>query len=399
MPRTEDLSDRPCPICFAGSAVALDAPTEVPVLMNRLCSTFADARAVRRGPLELLRCQNCGFTWNARFKADIISYDGAYENDQSHSEVFKNHVEDLIKEIIATPAPIDYLEIGCGQGRFITELARLAGPHLRSAEGFDPAWRGADTEGPYGSRIHKAYFGIETADCLKCTPNVVVTRHTIEHVPNPLMFLAAIREVLGPHARATIFVETPCVDWILRHDAMQDFFYEHCSLFTAESLFVALLSAGFVSPEVKHVFGGQYLWARAETSGSALTFAPPKHLDFAVAVDMRERFTKTWRARVTEAAEAGRVAIWGAGAKGVSFALLVDPDGMIFDHVVDINAEKQGLHLPGSALPVIPPAQSIALNTTTYFVMNPHYLHEIAGMVRHANRPPRLVPLTNEVFL
>jgi tetratricopeptide (TPR) repeat protein len=50
----------------------------------------------------------------------------------------------------------------------------------------------------------------------------VVTRHTIEHVPNPVAFLSGIREALGPEAKTTIFVETPCIEWILGNEAMQD---------------------------------------------------------------------------------------------------------------------------------------------------------------------------------
>ena len=104
---------------------------------------------------------------------------------------------------------------------------------------------------------------------------MIVSRHTIEHVPDPVAFLTAVRDALGERAEATIFLETPCVDWILRHDAMQDFFYEHCSLFTARALALALERAGFHAPRVEHVFGGQYLWARASAAPWAAPSAPP----------------------------------------------------------------------------------------------------------------------------
>jgi hypothetical protein len=395
----EDFRDRSCPVCLARRPVALDTPCEVPVLMNRLYATAADARRARRGSLALLRCRKCGFAWNEAFRAELIAYDEAYENDQSHSNVFQAHVEERARDVIAASTSIDYLEIGCGQGGFIAEVARLAGPCLRSAEGFDPAWRGSDGQGPHGSRIHKAYFGVDTVDRLEYAPNVVATRHTIEHVPDPVLFLTAIREALGSRSEAVIFVETPCVDWILHHDAMQDFFYEHCSIFTAQALATALLSAGFIAPEVNHVFGGQYLWARARASDKATSDEPEKPLDFTVVEGMRHQFMQKWLARVTEAAQTGRAAIWGAGAKGVSFALLIDPTGTIFDHVVDINTAKQGLHLPGSGLPVISPAESIARKTTTYFVMNPNYLGEIGALVLPANPFTRLVPLNQKALL
>jgi len=366
--------------------------------MNRLYVTAADACAAPLAPLALLRCRKCGFVWNPAFRLDLIFYDESYENDQSRSGVFHAHIEERVRDVISASASIDYLEIGCGQGGFIAEVAKLAGSRLRSAEGFDPAWRGTDGQGPYGSRIHKTYFSVDTVDRLERAPNVVATRHTIEHVPDPVMFLRSIREALGPRSDAIIFVETPCVDWILRREAMQDFFYEHCSIFTADALATALLSAGFVAPKVNHVFGGQYLWACGRAAGEARYGEPEKPLDFKVVEGMRRRFAQKWTAQVTEAARAGRAAIWGAGAKGVSFALLVDPNGTIFDHVVDINPAKQGLHLAGSGLPVIAPAESIARKTTTYFVMNPNYLDEIAALVHSANPFAFLLPL-NQVTL
>jgi hypothetical protein len=395
---TDDFRDLFCPVCMAGQPAALDMPYIVPVLLNRLYPTAADARAAPQGPLALLRCRQCGFVWNGAFRADLIAYDESYENDQSHSRVFHAHIEERVRDVIIASESIDYLEVGCGQGGFIAELARLAGPRLRSAEGFDPAWRGGDGEGPCGSRIHKAYFGVDTVDRLKFPPNVVVVRHAVEHAQDPIVLLTTIREALGPRSEAVIYVEMPCVDWILSHDAMQDLYYEHRCIFTAQALAIALLSAGFIAPKVTHVFGGQYLWARARTSGEVTSDEPEKPLHVAAVAGIRQRFAQKWRARAAEAAAWEPIAIWGAGAKGANFALLVDPEGRIFDHVVDINPAKQGLYLPGSGLPVIAPTESVARKTKTYFVMNPNYLDEIAALLRPANPFARLIALSQETL-
>jgi len=267
----------------------------------------------------------------------------------------------------------------------------VAGDRLGAAEGFDPAWRGAEGEGPGGARIHKCYFDAQTAGLMQRAPNLVVSRHTIEHVPDPVGFLTAIRQALGETSRARLFIETPCVDWIFERQAMQDFFYEHCSLFTAGSLALALRTAGFHAPKVSHVFGGQYLWAEASTVGgdeapAAATTAAGADLDGAHA-----RFTRHWREAV-RAAE-GPVALWGAGAKGVTFALMVDPESRVLDHVVDINPGKQGRFFPTSALPVLSPEASAARKPATIFVMNPNYLDEIAADLAARGQAPRLVPI------
>ncbi len=383
-----------CPICASPETFPLAEASNVPILMNRLYPTAATARAAPSGTLRLTRCPECGFTWNRDFRPELIVYDEAYENDQTFSGVFQAHVERLAADVIAAAEPLRYLEVGCGQGGFLGLIAQRAGARLASAEGFDPAWRGGEGEGPFGARIHKSYFSRASLEALAHAPNVIVSRHTIEHVPDPVPFLAAIREALGERAEATIFLETPCVDWILRHDAMQDFFYEHCSLFTARALALALERAGFQAPQVSHVFGGQYLWARASTVGVAPTPASSEPLRASDVMSRRDAFIDEWRRRALAAP--GPRAIWGAGAKGVTFALMMEEGGQPFDHVVDINPAKQGLHLAGSALPVVSPQQSAARGVATYLVMNPNYRDEIAALLAALGRNAELIALDGD---
>ncbi|WP_339829388.1 class I SAM-dependent methyltransferase [uncultured Parvibaculum sp.] len=389
------MRDR-CPVCDQPAPAELARSLEMPILMNRIYSTPEAGRSAARAPLEFVACRSCGFAWNRAFDASLIVYDEEYENDQTFSPAFRAHMEARARDVVASvPAgePICYLEVGCGQGRFIEEIVKAADGRLRAAEGFDPAWRGREGEGPAGSRIYRAYFGVETASRLLQAPNVVVTRHTIEHVPDPLEFLVAIREALGPDSPARLWIETPCVDWIVRHRAMQDFFYEHCSLFTASSLALVLRRAGFESPRVEHVFGGQYLWAEAMAGHPADEAVAEIPADHEYLDRVRDDFVRHWRQSLVRASAQGPVALWGAGAKGVSFSILIDPDHDTINHVVDVNPAKQGHFLPGSGLPVVSPEESALRNPGTIFVMNVNYLDEIAVTAREVGLTARLVPI------
>ncbi len=385
-----------CPICSTGDLDQLDIRDAVPILMNRLYSTALEGRAATRGALVLMGCRGCGFVWNAAFNSSLIVYDASYENDQTHSLAFSRHLRDRARDVVAAvPAGdlIDFLEVGCGQGRFIEEVALVAERRLRSVEGFDPAWRGAEGEGPTGGRIHTCYFDTQTAGRLLHAPNVVATRHTIEHVPDPVVFLSALREALGPDSHATVFIETPCVEWILGNAAMQDFFYEHCSLFTADALTEALRRSGFFDVAVDHVFGGQYLWARASTFGrqttQEITSLKPRPLPKWA----RQQFTEKWRADLAERTKFGPVALWGAGAKGVNFSLMVDPHASMIDHVIDINPAKQGKYLPGSGVPVVSPLTAATRKASTIYVMNPNYLDEIRTIATNVGIAAEFVPI------
>ena len=382
-----------CPICASGNASQLHAATGVPVFMNRIYESAAEARAAATGRLEILTCLDCGFGWNDAFDASLITYDAAYENDQMHSPAFLAHVEARARDVIAAVPegePIDILEVGCGQGRFMIEVARLAGARLRSAEGFDPAWRGKDGEGPGRCRIHKVYFDDSTAGRLRFTPNVVVSRHTIEHIPNPRAFLGTVRSALGTVSRARMFLETPSLPWIVTHGAMQDLFYEHCSIFSDVAMTHALAASGFADCQVRHVFGDQYLWASATAAEPRSAPEPPRGHSTA-ANDRFARFVTHWHDRLETARANGPVVVWGAGAKGVTFCLLVDPDCVLVDHVVDINPAKQDHYLGGSGLRIVSPAESFSRAPRTIFVMNPNYLDEIASMVRTAGSGATLI--------
>jgi ribosomal protein L40E len=394
-----------CPICQSADSFALGARADVPILQNRLYRSAAEARCAARGPLDMAGCRRCGFVWNRAFDAALINYDGDYDNDQTHSPAFTAHVEARVRDLLAAmpdSEPIDYLEVGCGQGGFIELVARLAGPRLRSAEGFDPAWRGQDG-GEIGSmdgkaRIHRCYFSAETTNRLSHSPNLVVSRHTIEHVPDPVAFLKAIRAALGQRSRATIFIETPSISWIIANQAMQDFFYEHCSIFTPQALAAALQFAGFTSTKVRTVFGDQYLWAEAANLDESLAPMREENFtqDFTIAAmdQIRAQFVANWTAQLDEAAASGPVALWGAGAKGVTFALMIDPQGQKIDHIIDVNPGKQNLHTACTGLKVLSPLNASARQPVTIFVMNPFYLDEIRAMADECGIAARLVPIT-----
>jgi SAM-dependent methyltransferase len=381
-----------CPICLSTFQQQLLEPKDVPVMMHRLHATAEEARRASSAGLDLHRCRSCGFVWNVAFDPAKLRYDESYENNQGHSKVFLEHMLGRAGAVLRVVPPgeaVSYLEVGCGQGAFLACLAQEAGPQLQSADGFDPAYRGAPAVGA-SIRFHNDYFDPRTSELLRDRPNVVVSRHTIEHVPDPVAFLQSIRRALGTNSDAVVCVETPDVDWIIANDAIQDFFYEHCSIFTEAALSFALRRAGFQSPSVERVFGEQYLWA---TARAGLADEGTIDGDLEEVRSPIDSFVEKWRDGVYSASLRGRVALWGAGAKGVTFTLLVDPTGKVIDHAIDINPEKQGHFLPASAVPVVSPETSSSLNPTTIFVMNPIYLDEIREAAVAAGISAELVPI------
>jgi hypothetical protein len=204
----------------------------------------------------------------------------------------------------------------------------------------------------------------------------------IEHVADPLALLRAVRAALARSPRARVAFETPYVGWSLSNVVPWDFFYEHCSLFSAGSLADAFARAGFAGAKVRPVFSGQYLWLEARP-GEGETRPNPGDI-----CDLTARYARAepgrlaaWRERLAGLAAHGPVALWGAGAKGVTLAGLADPDCATIDCIIDINPAKQRKFVPGTGHPIVAPEALAARGVRHVVPMNPAYRAEIATML------------------
>lgn len=321
-------------------------------------------------------CERCAFVFNSEFDLTLLDYGDEYENTQTYSPAFTAYVDDLVARIIDGYGVRDsqIFEIGCGKGTFLTKVVEHEATNR--GVGFDPSYLGPlETSGGRVRFVREFYGPATTMD----RPDVVVCRHVIEHVPSPLEFLQSIRTALGDASQARLFFETPCVEWILRNRVVWDFFYEHCSLFTAQSLSSLFERAGFRVDSVRHVFGGQYLWLEA----SAVHGAPSSRANTAELLELAMQFgrserllTDRWRSTLEVLRKEGEVALWGAGAKGATLANLVDPSRQTINCVVDINPNKQGNYVPGTGHEIVDYRTLPQRGVTTAILMNENYRGE-----------------------
>ncbi|MGI9179352.1 MAG: class I SAM-dependent methyltransferase [Longimicrobiaceae bacterium] len=342
------------------------------------------ARNIVRGDLDLVVCAVCGFVSNRAFDLGKLSYGEAYDNTQDHSPAFGEHVEALLHRLLHEKGvqQCRIVEVGCGKGLFLRRLVKEG--EGNRGYGFDPSYLGPLRDLDGRLTFEKRYYGEEGTEV---PADVVVCRHVIEHVPEPLVLLRSIRRALDSSPHARVFFETPCLEWILRNQVIWDFFYEHCSYFTANSLRTAFERSGFRVEEVRHVFGGQYLWLEAAVADepSEGTRQAGQVLQLAREFARREEeLIASWHERINRAAERGNVALWGAGAKGVTFANLIDPDRQRVVCVVDLNPVKQGRFLPGTGHPIVGYHQLPHYGVDVAVQMNPNYRDENLALLQEA---------------
>jgi SAM-dependent methyltransferase len=374
-----------CPVCGGRPSTQFLHRAGVPVHQNLALPSREKALEIPRGELTLNACPACGFIFNSSFDSRKLSYGADYDNTQSHSGYFAEYMTQLSKLLLNDKGihNCSIVEVGCGKGEFLRLLVQdpLNG---NTGTGFDLSYVGPETDLDGRLRFIRSFYNRESS---RFPADVVVCRHVIEHVPHPLELLLAIRQALGANSEARIFFETPCVEWILRNRVIWDFFYEHCSLFSASSLSTAFERAGFSVHMVEHLFGGQYLWLEATpaynrinrpaNAGSISKLAQ----DFAMA---EKELQLKWQKKLIALRQNGNVAIWGAGAKGTTFAHLVDPHCQLVDCLVDLNPNKQGKFVAGTGHTIVGPDSLRDRNISAAILMNPNYRAENEIILREA---------------
>lgn len=373
-----------CPICQSSKLSLFLERLQFPVHQNLLCYSQEMARNIKRGNLSLVICEECSFVFNQSFDANLLSYGEDYDNTQTCSPMFQSYIDSLIDYLIIERGVVNknILEVGCGKGYFLKSLCRKGG---NFGIGFDPSYDGPDTLMNGKVKFVRSFYG---SGYESISADVVICRHVIEHLPDPVDMLKTIKQSLTESQYARVFFETPDLEWILKNQVFWDFFYEHCSYFTKYSLSTAFELVGFEVESVRNVFQGQYLWLEAKMSSKQnpnVKKFPKQILVMAKQFAEKEReLIQRWRKRIKQLHLLGRVAIWGAGAKGVTFANLVDPHCKLIDCVVDLNPAKQGCFIPGTGHPIISYQDLPKRNVVTAIIMNPNYREEIKLILQNA---------------
>lgn len=374
-----------CPVCENAVLHPFLQRSQVPVHQNLVVTSQLAARAVTRGELDFVVCEACGFVFNQAFDLSLLSYGENYDNTQSCSDYFDAYLDGLVHDMVERQGVRNctIVEVGCGKGYFLKKLVEYPGAN-NIGYGFDPSYIGK-TKLLGGKLEFKASYYDDS--CTDISADVVVCRHVIEHIPKPIEILRSVRAALKTSPQARVFFETPCVEWVFQHRVIWDFFYEHCSLFTKKSLSLAFRRAGFSVERVEHIFGGQYLWLEAHVADFDDTL--PVDVDTVLLADAyaidEQKLRKNWLNRLSELHQNGKVALWGAGAKGATFANLIDPECTLIDCVLDLNPNKQGQFIPGTGHSIVAPADLTQRGVLNAILMNPNYRDENLKILAQAD--------------
>lgn len=326
---------------------------QVPVLQNRLFDTPAEARSCVRGDVELRVDPATGIVTNMAFDPGRVCYDRHYNNEQSLSPAFRRHLDAVASLIRRHLGDRGLYEIGCGKGSF---LERLAGCGCEVG-GCDPTYEGDNPA------VTQAFFSAAAG----IRGRRLILRHVLEHVVDPVAFLRMLADANGG---GSIYIEVPCLDWIIHRGAWFDIFYEHVNYFRADDF-----RRIFGRLQIHRLFGGQYL----AIIGDLATLRDPLAIRTQAGRERAPPFPETFGPPDATDAEANDV-VWGAASKGVIYALMRERLGCPVTAAVDVNPAKQLRYLPATGVPTLSPAMLLDRlpRGGRVLVMNSNYLPEIS---------------------
>lgn len=327
----------------------------MPVFQNRMYPTAEEAKSCVTGDIVLVQDLQTGLIYNREFNSSLVIYDCDYQNEQANSAAFRKHLDDVVSLIQTHLSGKSLIEVGCGKGGFLEQLSSLG----FSITGMDPAYEGDNPA------IRAEFFTVKS----EAHADGVILRHVLEHIPDPVSFLADIRDANG--GGGLIYIEVPCFDWILENHSWFDVFYEHVNYFRISDfhrMFGRVVAA-------KHSFGGQYLSILADLSSlrEPRCDEPP--------IIFPENFTDAARQHAERLKEISTTpsVIWGGASKGVIFAIHMERHGALVEAIVDINPAKQGKYVAVTGMRIESPEDMLKRlpNGIDIIIMNPNYVGEI----------------------
>lgn len=334
----------------------------LPLYANKLNKSSENSR---KGSFVLKQNIITDLVKNEAFNEELIKYDEDYQNDVSHSTYFNAHLNEvynLIKSKFTRGSKL--VEVGCGKGAF---LKIVRNDDYFDYEGFDYIYDGND------ERIQKRYLNVND----EISADIVVLRHTLEHINNPYIFLNLLKKIFT--SNSMIFIEVPQFEWIIKNKVLFDFTYEHVNYFTKKAL-LSIFSSVELSGDF---FDGQYQFCIAKLENLSENYAQDNDKFYNWIDYELEPFLKEFISNSRYLENYERIWVWGGATKGVLFINhLRDLNPNTFQKVVgliDSNPKKQGLFAPNSKLQVIAPNSFYKLckNDDAILIMNQNYMKEI----------------------
>lgn len=183
-------------------------------------------------PLALEFCSGCAFARKRKFPGTERDYRKIERETAAQLPCYANWILQEAKRRCSSDGLV--VEIGCNEGTFLRELRKEGFSRLLGVEPSSTLAAGAEAT---GIKVVADYFGMSLAEKIldeHGPAGLIICRHTVEHVPDPLAFLQAARKLLAPEG--SLYLECPDSQTLFGEGRIHEIWDEHENYFFGETL-------------------------------------------------------------------------------------------------------------------------------------------------------------------
>ncbi len=184
---------------------------------------------------RLLHCPHCSHCQLANQINPSVLYGDIYQFRTSISQTARHGTEFFINFLNDIPSQSSFstvLDLGCNDLYLLNAIKHKA----KQCIGIDPIW--ANRENEVNEKYLTVYgFNIEEIDlcaALKERPDLILCRHTLEHIGNPK---AVLKQLMSVSADNALFIfEVPGFDTLVKKMRFDQVFHQHLQYFSLKSM-------------------------------------------------------------------------------------------------------------------------------------------------------------------
>jgi len=378
-----------CPLCGSSRLWVFYTLTNVPASCNRLWKNKDDAINCPKGDIKLAFCRSCTFVSNMAIEPEKNQYGSGYDNSLFYSAHFQEFAKKLASTLVEQYGLYskNIVEIGGGKVDFLT---LLVGSGKNCGFRFDPFNSKVDDvnqkiNSSKGS-VSRSFPFLDEGKKI----DFVFSYHELEHMNNPKSFLKDMWMLLSKSGSTQVFFSVPNALKAFEEGDYSDIIYEHVSYFTIPSLYFLFSRCGFEISTVQEtrgeIFDSIHVYATRKQD-KIKNLKPISERAVSQIEQIIQKFSAKTLENIKERSQqltklldkGNRIAIWGAGARGVTF-LNIFKDQRI-EYAVDINPHKHGMYVPGTGQKIVKPEFLVKYKPDFILLANPAYRKEIKRML------------------
>lgn len=330
-----------CPICNSNNFKNI-YHTKLPYSSAVLSNTVHEK--ITKGNFSLVVCEECNFVFNNSF--DRKSIDKYYSSD---NYVVKNilpgnmskNIQYVFEEILKrTSNKAVAIEIGSGRGDFAVNLST----QFEQVYTIDPSVDSLENT-KKNIKHFNTFFDHKLLDKIE-SPDLIVARHLLEHLENPVKFVQEIDNFIT-NDDCLVYIEIPNFDEIVSSSRFYDLFYDHYGYYYQNTFKKMLEKTNLEIIDTIKMFNSQHIgYFCKKDSNKKGNFKPNVvNLDFQFEEQKNKlnKFLEQYESFI----------VWGAGAHGLTlFYNLNQTNQNKISCFIDNGVSKQGKFILGTSIEI-----------------------------------------------